>query len=405
MRSTPPALRGLLCAVVCGMVWAMASENAAHAASGSAMSSMSGVSMLIPPRMASPVPVGLLKVLQLLTFFGHIVLVNIVLGSVILAVVDRRDAATTARHGVAFLPQMLALAVNFGVAPFLFLQVAYGSFLYPSLVLMAVWWLCIVLAVMLAYYGLYVSDLAVLPPRRVPVLALTAVLLLAAAFVLTNMSTLMISPGNWRQWFNDPHGTILNLGDPTLFPRYAHMVIASLAVGGLVMAWRAWWSGRKPETDAVEAARHFRRGLDWFFYASLAQAASGLLFLFSLPQEVRALFLGESAVHTIALVLVLAGLCIALYLARQGELKRVTVAALGVILLMVCVRDLLRDAMLRSYAPSVSAPPLPLAMPQGQNLAFALFVLSLGVAAVTLLWMGRVVLRCYRSGKPEIGEG
>lgn len=149
---------------------------------------------LLSPPMALPVPSGFLKVLLLLTFFVHLVLVNVLLGSVILSVIDRRASASDRKGGVAFMPKVLALAVNFGVAPFLFLQVLYGHFLYPSIVLMAVWWMFVALFAMLAYYGLYVSDGAVRPARRTPILFLSALLLLMTAFLLSNASTLML-PG------------------------------------------------------------------------------------------------------------------------------------------------------------------------------------------------------------------
>lgn len=212
-------------------------------------------SRLLSPPMALPVPSGFLKALLLLTFFVHLVLVNVLLGSVILSVVDRRVSASDRKGGVAFMPKVLALAVNFGVAPFLFLQVLYGHFLYPSIVLMAVWWMFVALFAMLAYYGLYVSDGAVRPARRTPILFLSALLLLMTAFLLSNASTLMLRPDFWFRWFSEPHGHLLNTSDPTLFPRYLHILLASLAVGGLTMAWRAGgasairkWTGKRPST-------------------------------------------------------------------------------------------------------------------------------------------------------------
>lgn len=69
---------------------------------------------LLSPPMALPVPSGFLKVLLLLTFFVHLVLVNVLLGSVILSVIDRRASASDRKGGVAFMPKVLALAVNFG---------------------------------------------------------------------------------------------------------------------------------------------------------------------------------------------------------------------------------------------------------------------------------------------------
>ena len=60
---------------------------------------------LLSPPMALPVPSGFLKVLLLLTFFVHLVLVNVLLGSVILSVIDRRASASDRKGGVAFMPK------------------------------------------------------------------------------------------------------------------------------------------------------------------------------------------------------------------------------------------------------------------------------------------------------------
>lgn len=54
---------------------------------------------LLSPPMALPVPSGFLKVLLLLTFFVHLVLVNVLLGSVILSVIDRRASASDRKGG------------------------------------------------------------------------------------------------------------------------------------------------------------------------------------------------------------------------------------------------------------------------------------------------------------------
>lgn len=385
-----------ICIVVMALVmlvWAAAAHASPEAA------------RLLSPPMALPAPSGFLKLLLLLTFFVHLVLVNILLGSVVLSVIDRRGSASDGKGGVAFLPKVLALAVNFGVAPFLFLQVLYGNFLYPSIVLMAVWWMAVALFAMLAYYGLYVSDGAVRPSRRVPVLLLSALLLLMTAFLLSNASTLMLRPDLWFRWFSEPHGHLLNISDPTLFPRYLHILLASLAVGGLTMAWRAQWSGRDPEMDAGEAERRFRRGLDWFFYVSLAQIPVGLLFLFTLPVSVRDGFLGGDALSSAALALAVSGLCIALVLARQGRLKQASVAALGVILVMVCVRDMVRDAMLQPYV-AASQAPTALAMPHGQTAALWLFLITAVLVVAVLVWLGRVLFHALnRSGSSEVREG
>ena len=73
---------------------------------------------LVPPPIGLPAPAGFMKILQMLTFYLHILMVNVVLGSVLPALLDRRAAATGGRGGIPFMPKALALAVNFASAPF-----------------------------------------------------------------------------------------------------------------------------------------------------------------------------------------------------------------------------------------------------------------------------------------------
>ena len=158
--------------------------------------------------------------------------------------------------------------------------------------------------------------------------------------------------------------------------------------------------------DAGEAGRRFRRGLGWFFFVSLAQVPVGLLFLFTLPVSVRDRFLGGDALSTAALALAVSGLCIALILARQGKLKLASAAALGVILVMVCVRGMVRDAMLQPYVGAAAPAPTALAMPHGQTAALWLFLIAAVLVAVALVWLGRVLFHALnRSGSSEVREG
>lgn len=361
---------------------------------------------LVPPPIDFPVNAGFMKVLQLLTFLMHLLAANILLGSVLLAIIDRRVSASDKQGEVAFMPKVLALAVNFAIAPFLFLQVLYGNFLYSSAVLMAVWWLGFFLLVMFAYYGLYISDSAASSLNRSLPLAVAALLILLTAFILTNVSTLMLMPERWLSWFSQPYGTFLNLGEPTLFPRYLHMIIASLAVGGLTMAWRAQITKRRPETDAAAADSRIRRGLDWFFYCSLAQVPVGLIFLFTLPHEIRSLFLGGSALYTVSLPLVLTGLVMALYQARLKNLKAATAAVLGIIFLMVCVRAMVREALLQPYMDTLTPSAAGIAMPQGQGAALALFLACAAFGAAVIFWMLRVLVKALGNGSSQaVREG
>ena len=64
----------------------------------------------------------------------------------------RRFAARLLRQ----MPVIVAVGVNLGIVPLLFLQLAYYRFFYPATILMAWFWLAIIGLLIPAYYGVYV---------------------------------------------------------------------------------------------------------------------------------------------------------------------------------------------------------------------------------------------------------
>lgn len=365
---------------------------------------MSGVAFaanpadLIGTPMTLPAPWWLFKVLLMLTFFIHLVLINIVLGSVLVAVISNRSPmqdATELGRGLSFGPKTFALAVNFGVAPYLFIQVLYSSVLYPSIVIMAVWWVCIAVFAMLGYYGLYVvcdDKKAGLFWKRV-VLTLTALLLLTVAFLFVSANTLMLRPDRWVAWYENPHGTFLNVGDPTFLPRYLHVVVGSLSIGGLVLAWRGRLGRRFSGAAAQLSEQRTRSGLSWFFYASLLQAMVGVFFLFMQPVAVRNMFLGQNPLATGLLLLAAGILVFSLAMARQGRLKPVTGAALVIVMLMVCIRDIVRDAQLTPHTQGMLGEGL--FMFKGQSAALALFLVCACLAAIVIVYLARLAIKLF----------
>jgi hypothetical protein len=345
-----------------------------------------------------PIPAAwwLFEALLVATFTLHILLVNVVLGGGAIAFVEslRERRVPWARPFSAKLPTVLALAVNFGVAPLLFLQVLYGHFIYTSSVLMAVFWLGVTGLVMLAYYGLYLTVLRhdALGAARSLVLGFVVLLLLATAFVFSNNMTLMLAPERWSAYFARPDGTLLNLGDPTLVPRWLHFVTASLALGGLALA--AWFR-RKADQGDEAALDGVARGMRWFSSATLVQLCVGLWFLFSQPAAIRSLFLGESSLHTAALALAVALALAALYLGHRGKIWPTVWAVTATVALMVCVRALLRAAYL---APHFSPSELTV-VPQPSPLL--VFILSLLLAAAAIVYMLRLALRAGAAPEPD----
>ncbi len=305
---------------------------------------------LIPAVDAIPVPWGWFEVLLLATFVVHLLFMNAVLGGAVITLVRiLRGAQTGLDHSAALkMPGTLALTVNLGVPPLLFLQVLYGPFLYTSSVLMAAWWIGIAGTIILAYYGLYMHDFRY--PRnhkgRPVVLGISVLLLLFTAFMLTNNMTLMLDPARWTAYFDDPSGWLLNLGEPMLFPRYLHFMIGAVAVGGLFLAWL----GKARLVRGVPgAAAEVEEGMKWFTRATLVQLVAGPAFLMSVRRDVLLAFMGRDDLATLVFMSSLAAVALTLYFGFKRRVGASTVMVAITVALMVVNRDLMRIQYLEPY--------------------------------------------------------
>ena len=345
---------------------------------------------LIPTPDTIPAPWGFFEVLLILTFFTHLVFMNAMLGSAMIALVREMRAQPTdpppCRDIAGQLPYTIAFAVNFGVAPLLFLQVLYGHFIYTSSILMGVYWLSIIGLLILAYSSAYLYKMAGDLPAtsRKRALATSLVLLLTIAFLFVNNITLMQSPQIWAAYFHRPGGTFLNLADPTLLPRYLHFVVASAAIGGLFLAILAFFQQKKGTSGAE---KRVRAGMQWFTYATVVEIGTGIPFLFSLPKNVFPLFVGGALLHTSLFLAALSAAFFALYYGAKERVWPATVAMAATILGMVLVRDLARQAYLTEYFHPADLQ----VVPQWSPMFLFLAILVIGIAVV--IYMLRLAAR------------
>ena len=306
---------------------------------------------LIPSPDTIPAHWLLFELLEHFTFTLHILLVNIVLGGSLIAMWTRlftREHMLNCAAGSIKdkIPSTLAMAITLGIAPLLFIQVIYGHFFYTSSIMMAVWWILIIPLLIIGYYCSYAQ-------RRVESNTLNGVLtvvmslvFLYIAFMLTNNNTLMLLPGEWTKFFSNKSGTLLNLSDPTLIPRYLHFVTASIAVGGLFSA--LVWNMRAKK-GAVGATRNAEKGLKIFAYSTIVQVIVGFWFLFALPGDIRREFIGGDIPRTIIMTLgILSGIA-SLVFALRKKLKTTIVHLLLTVVLMVISRALLRYSYIRGF--------------------------------------------------------
>ncbi|MBN1153381.1 hypothetical protein JXB12_00520 [candidate division KSB1 bacterium] len=309
---------------------------------------------LIPTPDSIPAPAWFFQVLNILTFLIHILFVNIILGGSILILMSRLTRTDPpldqSLHGVIApkIPTTFALAINFGVAPLLFIQVIYGQFIYTSSVLMAVYWILVIPLLIIAYYGAYIHIKNYSKARTLSVVSLmvTTLILLYIAFVYVNNMTLMMQPDKWASYFQDRGGTLLNAADPSFLPRYLHFIVASVAISGLFIAL-VWYL--RSRNTAAEAGEKINSGLKIYAIGTSVQVVVGFWYLLSLPRDLMLSFMGGNMVYTIILA---AGIVLAMGSIITGFLKnlKATLIQLGILItIMVITRANLRTLYLADY--------------------------------------------------------
>lgn len=304
---------------------------------------------LIPAAEAIPAPAWLFLILGLVFFTIHILLINVILGGSLITLFSRffksgNDHLDGRLHGAlaSKLPITFALAVNMGVAPLLFLQVIYGHLFYSSSVLMAFYWILVIPLLILAYYAAYIHirkyDSAPWLSRMS--IALTSIMVLYIGFAYVNNMTLMVQPERWIAYFENRSGTILNLSDPTLIPRYLHFVVASVAIAGLFMAL-VWNSRHKKGVAGADSK--VKSSLLIFGYATIVQIVVGLWFLLAIPRDFMLNFMGGDMPATLIFLIGFLGGIGAVATAFAGKLRPTLSMLLLTIVAMVITRAHLRD--------------------------------------------------------------
>ena len=307
-----------------------------------------------PDPLPLPMAPSALKALLLVTFTLHLMAVNLgVGGSLITAAHALRrtpEDRDLVRRLAPMLPTAVTFAITLGVAPLLFLQLTYGPFFYTASVLTAFPWLALVFLLMAGYTLLYrfVGSTGS-PPFHAASGILGALLLLSVGLMLVNVTTLSLRPDLWAAHAAaSPHGLRMNTADPTLWPRYLHMVAGIVAVAGLLIAgWGAW------RNDPY--VRH--TGLRWFIGATASQAAWGTWLLVKQPAPVLDLLLDGRSAASLAMWISTACGALALLMAipasQEGSPAKAVWPPFGLamasVLGMILLRDQARDASLAAF--------------------------------------------------------
>jgi len=353
-----------------------------------------------------PAPPWLLWALLMLTFFLHVLPMNFVLGSSIIATVSRFRASGDDNHrrlanwfGKAT-PTVVAAAITFGVAPLLFVQTLYGRLLFSGSILMAWFWFAVIPMLILAYYGTYLIAFRQETLGRASSLVsvLVTILFLCIGFVYSNNMSMMLRPETFLPAYRaEARGFHLNLSDPSLIPRYLHMLLGAIAVAGLIVALLGAANIAKDEEHGRWAVRY---GALWFVVPTALNFLVGLWWLGMLPRDVMLRFAGKSVIATASLTLgALLGLGALIMMtlsinAKEPE-KLVKGSAWSLALTLVAMifsRDEVRKGML-----DVAGFELPTWI-EPQWGVIGIFAVLLVAALATTIWMAVIVLRPKTEG-------
>ncbi|UCG34416.1 MAG: cytochrome c [Phycisphaerales bacterium] len=250
--------------------------------------------MPVPSDIPLPLPLDrvLGEALLVVVFLAHILFVNLMVGGSVLTVVceimglKRRDYDTLAREIAKTITVNKSLAVVLGVAPLLLINVLYTTYFYSANALTGSAWILIVplviLAFLVAYAHKYSWDrMASAKGMHIVLGALAAVLFLLVPLIFLSNINLMLFPDKWLV----VEGFLSTLALPNVLPRYAHFVLACVAVSSLFLAIYLTRPSFPVETVFETFTRaSLRRGLlGLTFGATLVQFLIGPLVFFTLP--------------------------------------------------------------------------------------------------------------------------
>jgi hypothetical protein len=356
-----------------------------------------------PDPVPMPAPGWLMWALLLLTFFMHLIPMNLVLGGSILGAVarvrarrgDRPHDAALAHLAVKALPVLISATVSLGVAALLFLQVLFGRVFFPSAIVMGWWWLAVIGLLILAYYAAYLLAFREQSLGGVGTLLawmIAAVVGLIALIYGNNMSMMLKPQELVSRYAADGRGVQLNLFDPTLFPRHLHMLLGAIAVSGLAVAVVGVIRRRQDRAFADWAVKY---GALVCGFATCVNIFAGLWWIAALPREVLVQFMrGGMGIVGVLLAGILLTIASAahLTLAAGGRKPVVNVSAsAGAMLVGIAMMIGTRDGVRSASLGVAGFQPVGWIAPQWGPIAiFAVLLLG---AVGTVWWMVRALVK------------
>jgi hypothetical protein len=260
-----------------------------------------------------PAPVWFIELFKWLGFTLHIVPMNLWYGGTITAMLLYALGGEHARRFssrlMAQMPVIIAMGVNFGIVPLLFIQVGFGQVFYPAAILMAWFWFAVIVLLIPAYYGVYLYAYGqaaqgdAMPRWKRAAGWLAAVLFIAIGFIFANAMSLM---ENLKDW-------------PRLWPRWLLMFGLALTTTAAWTAFDSGWFATHESPVYHEWTKRFAWRLYLLGTAWFAVAGSWYSFGTWTAEAKQTMFQSPWAVLTVLTTVAPAAVLALLWLARQQE--------------------------------------------------------------------------------------
>lgn len=348
---------------------------------------MNDLLRIIPDPDTLPVSSVWFKFLLYLTYYLHLIGVGIMLGLSFSVVIGYFKSKTSPRWKMItdrlnkILPFSIAFAINLGVAPLLFAQVLYGNFFYPSTIFMGIFWISLILLLIIGYYAAYwIKFRTGKNLIQGKILSLTTFsILLWTGFMLVNVNTLMLTPQRWKSYYNHLSGLFLNVGESTLFPRYIFYVFLLFSIGGVfIMLFYKIRSGLKEAKDGGNF------GSSLALYSLLTVLPLYLIYLFFLPENIRAPFTTGDSLWTSMNLIFIIGLGLTAFFSYRKKSYFAGGIHILNLIVFVFIRNHIRILYLENYTKK-----LPVLSSNTQYGVMLLFFVFLIAGSVAVFWMLR----------------
>jgi len=217
---------------------------------------------------AVPAPFWFVQFFKVVGFVLHMIPMGIWFAGlpfvILCAIKNGKRSGFYARRMSKQLPVIMALGINFGIVPLLFLQTTYYKAFYTATILTAWFWIAVIPILIVGYYSLYIAAYSGEKRDRMILCSILASLCLICIGMLnTNGLTLMVSGNQWgfmatqTGYYGAVLGTANNFQDITMWLRLATMFGLGLITAGVWATFDAHFLIRKDADGVPEKYRQW----------------------------------------------------------------------------------------------------------------------------------------------------